>query len=44
MKIQITLTCPQCKSTNIVKNGKKKLKSKIIYATPALARLSATMR
>ncbi|MBC6425385.1 MAG: IS1 family transposase [Ekhidna sp.] len=23
MKIQITLTCPQCKSTNIVKNGKK---------------------
>ena len=23
MKIQITLTCPQYKSTNIVKNGKK---------------------
>ena len=23
MKIQITLTCPQCKTTSIVKNGKK---------------------
>jgi len=26
MKIQITLTCPQCKSINVVKNGKKKAK------------------
>ena len=26
MKIQITLTCPPCKSINIVKNGKKKAK------------------
>jgi len=42
MKIQITLTCPQCKHTNIVKNGKK-LKSKTIYVTTAPARLSATM-
>jgi len=26
MKIQITLTCSQCKSINIVKNGKKQAK------------------
>ncbi|MBC6424922.1 MAG: hypothetical protein GDA51_00300 [Ekhidna sp.] len=32
MKIPLTLTCPPCKNTNVVKNGKK-LKSKIIYAS-----------
>ncbi|MBC6426127.1 MAG: hypothetical protein GDA51_06595 [Ekhidna sp.] len=42
MKIQLTLTCPPFKNTNVVKN-EKKLESKIIYAKPAPARLSATM-
>jgi len=43
MKIPLTLTCPPCNNTNVVKNGKK-LKSKIIYATTAPASLSAIMR
>ena len=42
MKIPLTLTCPPCKNTNVVKNGKKAKKQNYL-CKPAPARLLATM-